>query len=54
MPAFELLPLPRLGDFKVMELEGEAADWERQLNDAAAEGYELVQLVLQRAIFRRP
>jgi hypothetical protein len=53
-PSFEMLPLPQPDEFKVAELAGEAADWERQLNELAAEGYELVQFVLQRAIFRRP
>jgi plasmid stability protein len=53
-PPLEMLAIPRPSEFKVVELEGESDDWERQLNEAAAEGYELVQLVLQRAIFRRP
>ena len=39
--------------FRVVLLEGEAADWESQLNDAAALGYELVEIVDRRAIFRR-
>ncbi len=39
--------------FLVVLLEGEAADWESQLNDAAALGYELVEIVDRRAIFRR-
>jgi hypothetical protein len=38
--------------FRVVVLEGDAADWESQLNDAAAAGYELVQIVDRRAIFR--
>lgn len=38
--------------FRVVLLEGEAADWEAQLNDAAALGYELVEIVDRRAIFR--
>jgi ATP-dependent Clp protease ATP-binding subunit ClpA len=52
-PSFEMLPLPRADEFRVVDLQGEDAAWERQLNDVAAEGYELVQLVQQRAIFRR-
>jgi hypothetical protein len=38
---------------RVILLEGEPEEWERQLNDAAALGYELVQIVDRRAIFRR-
>lgn len=43
----------RRSSFRIVELEGDAADWERQLNDAAAEGFELVQLVERRAVLRR-
>jgi ATP-dependent Clp protease ATP-binding subunit ClpC len=39
--------------FRVVPLEGAAADWEAQLNDAAAVGYELVDIVDGRAIFKR-
>ena len=39
--------------FLVVPLEGEAADWESRLNNAAALGYELVEIVDRRAIFRR-
>lgn len=39
--------------FRVVLLEGETEDWERQLNDAAAVGYELVEIVDRRAVFRR-
>lgn len=39
--------------FRVILLEGETEEWERQLNDAAALGYELVEIVDRRAIFRR-
>jgi plasmid stability protein len=39
--------------FRVVQLEGEPAEWEAQLNDAAALGYELVEIVERRAIFRR-
>ena len=38
---------------RVVPLEGDAEAWERQLNDVAALGYELVQVVDRRAIFRR-
>lgn len=41
------------GAFRVVLLEGEPEDWERQLNDAAALGHELVEIVDRRAIFRR-
>jgi len=39
--------------FRVVLLEGESEDWERQLNDVAGLGYELVEVVDRRAIFRR-
>lgn len=39
--------------FRVVPLEGDAGDWESQLNDAAALGYELIEIVEGRAIFRR-
>ena len=38
-------------DFRVVELEGDAASWEAQLNELAGLGYELVQIVDRRAIF---
>jgi len=38
---------------RVVLLEGDAEDWERQLNEIAGLGYELVQIVDRRAIFRR-
>lgn len=38
---------------RVVLLDGEADDWERQLNEIAGLGYELVQIVDRRAIFRR-
>ena len=44
--------LPEIA-FRVVLLEGETEDWERQLNDVAALGYELVEIVDRRAIFRR-
>ena len=39
--------------FRVILLEGEPENWERQLNEAAALGHELVEIVDRRAIFRR-
>jgi plasmid stability protein len=39
--------------FRVVALEGAADDWESQLNEAAALGYELIEIVEGRAIFRR-
>lgn len=39
--------------FRVILLEGDAETWEAQLNDAAALGYHLVQVVDRRAILRR-
>jgi hypothetical protein len=38
--------------FRVVELAGSADDWEQQLNSLAARGYELVEIVAGRAIFR--
>jgi hypothetical protein len=38
-------------DFRVIELDGDAAAWEAQLNELAQVGYELVQIVDRRAIF---
>ena len=37
---------------RVVELEGTADDWEAALNAAAADGYELVEIVGSRAVFR--
>jgi hypothetical protein len=39
--------------FRVVELEGTAEEWERQLNGLAQIGYELVQVLDRRAIFSR-
>jgi hypothetical protein len=39
--------------FRVVLLEGDAESWEKQLNDAAALGYDLVEIVDRRAILRR-
>jgi Clp amino terminal domain, pathogenicity island component/Antitoxin FitA-like, ribbon-helix-helix len=40
--------------FRVLELKGTAEEWERGLNSYAARGYELVEIVSERAIFRTP
>jgi hypothetical protein len=44
---------PPVLPFRVVELEGAAADWEAALNDAAATGYELVSVVDRCAVLRR-
>jgi hypothetical protein len=51
-PGAPVLRRPRSA-FRVLDLEGDAADWERQLNEAAAEGFDLVELVERRAVLRR-
>jgi len=38
--------------FRVVELSGAAEEWERRLNEVAARGYELVEIVSGKAIFR--
>jgi plasmid stability protein len=43
---------PPVPPFHVIELEGAAGDWEAQLNDAAAAGYELVSIIDRRAVLR--
>jgi plasmid stability protein len=51
----DVFHLPESPDpaFRVVLLEGDAESWEKQLNDAAALGYELVEIVNRRAILRR-
>ncbi|MFL5911139.1 MAG: Clp protease N-terminal domain-containing protein [Gaiellaceae bacterium] len=51
----DVLQLPHEPDpaFRVVLLEGDAESWEKQLNDAAVLGYELVEIVDRRAILRR-
>jgi len=50
----EAFPLSPAGpSFRVILLEGDPADWERQLNEAAALGYDLVEIVDTRAVLRR-
>jgi hypothetical protein len=39
-------------DYRVVELEGTAADWEDALLDVSGRGYDLVEVVGTRAIFR--
>jgi len=39
--------------FRVLELDGDAGEWEALLNEQSAGGYELVEIVDRRAIFRR-
>jgi ATP-dependent Clp protease ATP-binding subunit ClpC len=39
--------------FRVVALEGDAGEWESQLNELARLGYDLVEIIDQRAIFRR-
>lgn len=50
---FPLLPETPDPAFRVVLLEGDAESWEKQLNDAAELGYELVEIVDRRAILRR-
>jgi plasmid stability protein len=50
---FPLLPETPDPAFRVVPLEGDAESWEKQLNEAAALGYELVEIVDRRAILRR-
>ena len=38
--------------FRVVELAGDAEEWQRRLNSLAARGYELVEIVAGKAIFR--
>ncbi len=46
-PRFE----PATFGFRVLQLAGEASQWEQELNSYAARGYELVEIVGDRAIF---
>jgi hypothetical protein len=47
VPRFE----PALYGLRVVELRGDAADWERELNAHAARGHELLEIMDGRAIF---
>jgi ATP-dependent Clp protease ATP-binding subunit ClpC len=40
-------------EFRVVELEGSASDWQASLTSGAADGFELIEVVGARAIFRR-
>ena len=44
--------LEAVSPFRVIELEGAAADWEASLNEAARAGYELASVVDRRAVLR--
>ncbi len=48
---FETRPVSIPG-FRVVELEGSTGEWEARLNEAAAQGFDLVEIVDRRAIFR--
>jgi hypothetical protein len=50
--SFGMRPLPNAA-FRVIPLEGDADGWERQLNEAAELGYDLLEIVDRRAIMRR-
>jgi len=52
-PSF-IFPLRPRASFRVVPLEGDAESWEAELNAAAAQGYELLEIVDGRAILRRP
>jgi ATP-dependent Clp protease ATP-binding subunit ClpA len=49
--AFTVAPAAASG-FRVVDLKGPAEEWERQLNNHAAAGHELVDIIEKRAIFR--
>jgi hypothetical protein len=48
--SFRQMPQP---SFRVLLLEGDAGAWEKQLNEAAALGYDLLDIVDRHAILRR-
>ena len=48
--ALDATSLDEPGPFRVIQLDGTPEDWEGQLNTAAANGYELVSLVGDRAV----
>lgn len=49
-----MFPARPRASFRVVPLEGDAESWEAELNAAAAQGYELLEIVDGRAILRRP
>jgi coenzyme F420-reducing hydrogenase alpha subunit len=53
LPAYALSHEPAAG-FRVVELTGEAEDWEQQLNQLASRAYVLVEIVGGKAIFSVP
>jgi plasmid stability protein len=54
LPVMRFEPQPVAGEaFRVLALAGGASDWEKQLNEAAALGYDLVQILGERAILQR-
>lgn len=46
-------PFAPRASFRVVGLEGDAEAWEKRLNESAALGYDLVEIVDGRAILRR-
>lgn len=49
-----MFPMRPRASFRVVPLEGDAPSWEAELNAAAAQGYDLLEIVDGRAILRRP
>jgi plasmid stability protein len=52
--ALDAASIDEPGPFRVIQLDGTPEEWERQLNTAAADGYELVSLVGDRAVMAHP
>jgi len=52
-PHVQLGPPAGVPDYRVLELAGAAAAWESALNAAADEGFDLVEIVGDRAVLRR-
>jgi plasmid stability protein len=52
--ALDATSLDEPGPFRVVQLDGTPEQWEGQLNSAAADGYELVSLVGNRAVMAHP
>jgi ATP-dependent Clp protease ATP-binding subunit ClpC len=48
-----MFPMRPRASFRVVPLEGDAQNWEAELNAAAAQGYDLLEIVDGRAILRR-
>jgi ATP-dependent Clp protease ATP-binding subunit ClpC len=53
MPALSLQQRPDAPQYLAVELDGTAERWTQRLNELAADGWELMQVVEQRAILRR-